>query len=192
MPSIQDTAYPRLKSNPTAKDLITLYTPTIDELELANRVTFKPVTCLNFLVLLKTFQRLGYGVALATVPASIIRHIVMSAKLSTSQRDLGHYDASATRRRHLTIIREYLQIFPFNQTAHQAMVQALEMAILTKHDLVDLINITLEELARQRFELPGFSTLERTARSIRKQKTDQLYQRVRPKGSVRNQLVEEP
>lgn len=179
MPSIQDTAYPRFKSNPTAKELITLYTPTTDELELANRVTYKPLTCLNFLVLLKTFQRLGYGVALVTVPASIIRHIVMSAKLSTSQRDLGHYDASATRRRHLTIIREYLQIFPFNQSAHQVIVQALEMAILAKHDLVDLINIALEELARQRFELPGFSTLERIARSVRKQKTDQLYQQIK-------------
>ena len=178
MPSIQDTAYPRLKSNPTDKELIRLYTPTTEELELARRVTSKPVTCLCFLVLLKTFQRLGYGVILATVPAGIIRHIVKSTQLPTSQQDLSQYDDSDTRRRHLTIIREYLQIFPFDQTASQAMIQALEMAVLAKHDLVDLINIAIEELARQRFELPGFSTLERTARSIRKQKTEQLYQQV--------------
>lgn len=178
MPSIQDTAYPRLKSNPTDKELIRLYTPTTEELELARRVTSKPVTCLCFLVLLKTFQRLGYGVILATVPAGIICHIVKSTQLPTSQQDLSKYDDSDTRRRHLTIIREYLQIFPFDQTASQAMIQALEMAVLAKHDLVDLINIAIEELARQRFELPGFSTLERTARSIRKQKTEQLYQQV--------------
>ena len=178
MPSVHDTAYPRLKSNPSTKELFSLYTPTTDELELAQRVTRRPVTCLSFLVLLKTFQRLGYAIALATVPASIIRHIVMSSHLSTSQQDLSRYDASATRKRHLSIIREYLQISPFHQTAHQAMIQALEMAVLAKHDLVDLINIAIEELARQRFELPGFSTLERTARSIRKQKTEQIYQQV--------------
>jgi hypothetical protein len=105
MPSVQDTAYPRLKNNPTEKDLLTLHTPTTEELELAKRVTLKPVTCLNFLVLLKAFQRLGYGVALVDVPASIIRHIVMSAQLSASRQKLSQYDASETRRRHLSVIR---------------------------------------------------------------------------------------
>ena len=75
MVSIQDTAYPRLKSNPTFKELINVYTPTPDELQLAERVTRKSSTSLCFLVLLKTFQRLGYGVPLTAVPASIIRHI---------------------------------------------------------------------------------------------------------------------
>jgi hypothetical protein len=101
MPSVQDTAYPRLKNNPTEKDLLTLYTPTTEELELAKRVTLKPVTCLNFLVLLKAFQRLGYGVALVDIPASITRHIVTSAQLPTSRQKLSQYDASETRRRDL-------------------------------------------------------------------------------------------
>jgi hypothetical protein len=70
MPSIHDTAYPRLKSHPSAKELEALYTPTSDELELARRVTSKPSTCVTFLVLLKAFQCLGYGVVLATIPAS--------------------------------------------------------------------------------------------------------------------------
>ena len=178
MPSVQDTAYPRLKSHPTEKDLIRLYTPTSEELALAKRVTLKPVTCLNFLVLLKTFQRLGYGVTLADVPARIIRHIVRSTQLPTSRQKLNQYDASATRRRHLSIIRDYLQIVAFDQTAHQAMTRALEMAVLTKHDLVDLINIAIEELVRQCFELPGFSTLERAARTVRKHHLEHLYQQV--------------
>ncbi|MEM6434160.1 MAG: DUF4158 domain-containing protein [Cyanobacteria bacterium P01_D01_bin.115] len=58
------------------------------------------------------------------------------------------------------------------------MVTALQMAVLTKHDLVDLINIAIEELVRQRFELPGFSTLERAARTVRKHHMQQLYQQV--------------
>jgi len=87
MPSIDDTAYPKLKQNPTDKDLLTLYTPTTEELDLARRVTLTPSTRLCFLVLLKTFQRLGYGVKLATVSARIIRHIVVNAQLSISQDD---------------------------------------------------------------------------------------------------------
>jgi len=178
MSSVQDTAYPRLKNNPTEKDLLTLYTPTTEELELAKRVTMKPVTCLNFLVLLKTFQRLGYGVALADVPASITRHIVTSAQLPTSRQKLSQYDASETRRRHLSVIRDYLQIAAFDQKAHEAMLEALKLAVEAKYDLVDLINIAIEELVRQRFELPGFSTLERAARTVRKAHLEQLYQQV--------------
>jgi len=59
MLSTQDTAYPRLKSNPTSKELVNVYTPTLDELQLVERVTRKSSPRLCFLVLLKTFQRLG-------------------------------------------------------------------------------------------------------------------------------------
>jgi TnpA family transposase len=178
MPSPQDTAYPRLKSNPTEKDLMRLYTPTLEELNLARRVTRNSATRLNFLILLKTFQRLGYGIALARVPARIIRHLVTSAQLPMTEQDLSRYDTSATRKRHLPIVRDYLQITTFGQKAHETMIQALEMAVLAKHDLVDLINIAIEELVRQRFELPGFSTLERTARAVRKAHLEQLYEQV--------------
>ncbi|NEP19795.1 MAG: DUF4158 domain-containing protein [Leptolyngbya sp. SIO4C1] len=178
MPSISDTAYPRLKSNPTAKEPTRLYTPTSEEIELASRVTTTPVTRLNFLVMLKTCQRLGYGVSLCDVPARIIRHIVTSAQLSTTQANLRQYDGSATRRRHQSIIREYLQIKAFAQGGQAAMLSALEQAVETKHDLVDLINIGIEELVRQRYELPGFTTLEGTARRVRKQKTEHHYHQV--------------
>jgi TnpA family transposase len=64
------------------------------------------------------------------------------------------------------------------------MRAALEMAVLTKYDLVDLINIALEELVRQRFELPGFTVLLRAVRTVRKQKTEALYQQVEDKLSL--------
>lgn len=49
MPSIDDTAYPKLKQNPTDKDFLTLYTPTTEELDLVCRVTLTPSTRLGFL-----------------------------------------------------------------------------------------------------------------------------------------------
>jgi hypothetical protein len=48
----------------------------------------------------------------------------------------------------------------------------------TSEELVDLINIAIEELVRQRFELLGFSTLDRAARTVRKAHLDKLYQQV--------------
>ncbi|MEM8810138.1 MAG: DUF4158 domain-containing protein, partial [Cyanobacteria bacterium P01_G01_bin.38] len=131
MPSVSDTAYPRLKSSPTAKELTRLYTPSSEEQELAVRVTQTGTMRLNFLVLLKTYQRLGYGVPLSSVCARIIRHIVTSAQLTTTQSDLQQYDSSKTRRRHLNIIREYLQIKAFNAAAHAVMLSALELGVET-------------------------------------------------------------
>jgi hypothetical protein len=53
MPRLQDTAYPRLKSVLTARDLHTAFTPTPDELFLARRITKGAAAELGFLVLLK-------------------------------------------------------------------------------------------------------------------------------------------
>lgn len=178
MPSIQETAYPRLKSNLTIKELRAIYTPTAEELALARRVTKGRVPRLGFLTLLKTFQRLGYAVPTASLPAGIIRQVAATAQRSVSSQELAGYDASGTRKRHLAIIRDYLSLRSYSQAAHQVMAQAMATAALTKHDIVDLINIAIEELVRQRYELPAFSTLERAARQVRTAVTEDLYHQV--------------
>lgn len=55
MPSVEETAYPRLKSNPSQEALETLYTPTDEEIALAKRTTRGELANVTFLVLLKTF-----------------------------------------------------------------------------------------------------------------------------------------
>jgi len=55
MPRLQDTAYPRLKSALTARDLNTAFTPTPDELLLARRMAKGAAAQLGFLVLLKLY-----------------------------------------------------------------------------------------------------------------------------------------
>jgi hypothetical protein len=47
------------------------------------------------------------------------------------------------------------------------MIHALAEAASTKYELEDLINIAIEQLVRQRFELPVFDTLNRAARRVR-------------------------
>ena len=60
MPPIHDTAYPRLKSSDSEKELNEIYTPTADEFDLVHTLTHSTAMRIGFLVLLKIFQRLGY------------------------------------------------------------------------------------------------------------------------------------
>lgn len=60
MTAIHETAYPRIRSNVTDKELEQIYTPSEEEFWFANKNTKAPAQRLGLLVLLKTFQRLGY------------------------------------------------------------------------------------------------------------------------------------
>ncbi len=175
MPRIDETAYRQLKAMPTDRELRELYTPTLDERLLAQRHTAGKSALATFLVLLKTFQHLGYAVALSSVPMPIVSHIANQTECSITGQDLIHYDLSGTRRRHLQVIRTHLQIVADGVAAREAMEQAMCEACESKDDLIDLINIAIEQLIRQRFELPAFSTFERTAKRIRAETTSALH-----------------
>ncbi|MFZ1527151.1 MAG: Tn3 family transposase [Ferruginibacter sp.] len=178
MRSIQDTAYPRLRSRVTALDLAHHYTPTADELALAKQSTRGLPARVGFLILLKAFQRLGAFPLLAELPLAICTHIARAASGSVTPEDLQRYDASGTRGRHLAVIRAYLQVQPYGHAARRAMLTAMVEAARSKDDLADLINIGLEELVRQRFELPVFPTLESAARHARALVSRTLYAQV--------------
>jgi Domain of unknown function (DUF4158) len=81
MPRLQDTAYPRLKTVLTARDLAVAFTPTDDELVLARRTAHGPAAQLGFLVLLKLFQRLGRPVPLADTPRPVVDHIARAVAI---------------------------------------------------------------------------------------------------------------
>jgi TnpA family transposase len=167
MPSIHETAYPRLRSQVSLRELAELYTPTTDELVLADEVTRGAVAQLGFLVLLKTFQCLGYFVAVKEVPPSIIVHIARSVSLSLTPADLVGYDQSGTRWRHLQAIRTHLRVQPYGRGAQRLVLQSMQEAARVKEDLADLINVAIEELIRRRWELPRFGLLRRAARHMR-------------------------
>jgi len=139
-----------LKRTLTPKELDQIYTPTPAELFLAHRTAKGPVATLGFLVHLKVFQRLGYAVAKNEIPASIVDHIAARATLLLSPHDLVGYDDSGTRRRHLPLIREALEIQPYDPPAQKAFLRAMVEAARTKDNLADLINVALEELVRCR------------------------------------------
>ena len=159
MPSVSDTAYPRLKINPSAKELNELYTPTVYELAFARERARQPLQRAGLLLLLKTFQRLGYFAACAEIPAPIIRHVFRCAALAELPEQLKTYNASTARDRHTALIREFLGVTAYGLAAREVVVETCLQAARTRDDLPDLINMAIEELIRQRFELPAFSTL---------------------------------
>jgi len=75
LPSIQDTAYPRLKSSFSDNELNTTFTPTAEEIEWAHSVSKSTALRVALLVLLKSFQRLGYFPPLHKMPRQIAEHI---------------------------------------------------------------------------------------------------------------------
>ena len=176
MPTVAETAYPRLKNQIREKELTEIYTPTPEELNLASLHTRKGATKLGFLVLLKTFQRLGYFVAPTTVPSAIVKHIAQSAALACPPDALNNYETSWTRWRHITLIRKHLSINPYDAEARRLIVKSMAEAARTKNDLADIINVAIEELVHHRYELPVFNSLVRAAKRVRVT-VDRAYRR---------------
>jgi hypothetical protein len=159
MPSASDTAYPRLKANPTAKELDEIYTPNIFELVFVDKRTRQPAPRMGLLLLLKTFQRLGYFVRYADIPQPIVQHIAQFAGYSDVPERMAAYDASTVRDRHMALVRSFVGVSAYGHAARRVIVEASLEAARTRDDLTDIINVAIEELVRQRYELPAFQHL---------------------------------
>lgn len=180
MATLHETAYPRLKPDPTAKELDEIYTPSGGEVRLARSMATQPTTQLAVLIHLKMFQRLGYFVILADVPERIRQHIAQAAGLrrALSIRDLNRYDVSGAKRAHMARLRKFLRVRPLDVSGREWLATVAQAAAQTKHVIADIINVLLEELVHHRFELPGFSTLEKIAVQAREQVHEQYYRSI--------------
>jgi hypothetical protein len=178
MPAVHETVYPRLNSNVSRRELIDLYTPTEAELELATRASKGEAARLSFLVLLKTFQRLGYFIGLQDVPRGIVEHIAHDRGMLIVPETAADYDESGTGRRHVKFIRQYLRVKSFDETGQAVLSTAVRLAAERMEDLADIINVAIEELIRESFELPGFSTPHKEAKRGRAEVNRTLYHRV--------------
>ena len=132
MPSMHDTAYPRLKNIISERDLADVYTPTQAECDYAVKIARGIDNQLCFLILMKTFQRLGYFLLLRDVPTTIVNHIAQQLGCLLPVHDFTAYDSSGSRGRHMLAIKEYLQITPYNETTHQQILEGMNTAAHTK------------------------------------------------------------
>ncbi|MCP3656695.1 MAG: Tn3 family transposase [Herbaspirillum sp.] len=179
MSSVHETAYPRLKLEFTEQELIAIYTPTPAELKYVASQYRQISQQAYLLIQLKLLQRLGYFVALASVPAVVIEHICSRAQLRIpAQAALTRYDQSGTRYRHHVRLREYVGIRVLDKAAEKWLQEQALQAAQTKQELPDIINVLIEELIQRRYELPGFTHLFRLARSSRATINDRIYKAI--------------
>jgi TnpA family transposase len=175
VPAIYDTAYPRFKSNVSDEELYKIYTPTEDEIKIAKQNTQRDFPKLCFLVLLKSFQRLGYFVQIKDIPKIILEHISKSIKVDYNEKELKSYDTSGSKIRHINTIRKYLKITSDRKKIRHLIVKSAFEAAKTKDNDADIINVIIEELVQQKCELPAFSTLVRVSRKVRHNVYNSFY-----------------
>ena len=175
MTLIDRTAYPRFKQYPSAKELAELYTPTVEEIKFVKSRVRSHEALLCFMVMLKSFQRLGYFPPLENIPVAIIKHLQSFLEL----REWGKAIPSERQRRNYQqAIREYLGIKPYDKAAQKLIAIVVSSAAEVKDHPADLINITIEELVKERYELPTFNSLDRLVSHVRSITNNRLFQRV--------------
>jgi len=165
MPAIHETIYPRFKSHVTKKELLEIYTPTIDEIALAKEFS-KGEPFFPFILMLKTFQRLGYFIQLSKIPKQIIIHLSEFLMISFREESLEKYYKSRAKDRHVEIIRKYLNIKKYSSNSEEVIIKIIKEQSKIKDESVDLINIAIEELIRNSYELPAYSTIERVVNNV--------------------------
>ena len=165
MASIERTAYPQFKRNPVVRELVVAYTPTDAELTFIADNARQPGHRLILAILLKSFQRLGYFPAIDEVPAGVIRHLrnALRFRVQIKPADI----APNKRYRYFQRIRAYLQVRAYADGGLDVAARAIHEAAAVMDNPADLINVAIEQLVRDRIELPAFSALDRLARRVR-------------------------
>ena len=72
-------------------------------------------------------------------------------------------------------VRAYAKIKPSTDETHAANLNAATEAALTKQELADTINVIIEELVRQRYQLPASSPRNRKALAVRSEVNDRYF-----------------
>ncbi len=167
MAAIHETAYPRIKPNLTYKELKEIFAPNEEELILLDSRTKKslPIPRLGFMITLKCYQYLGKPITAEKVDKSIKKYIAAVIGVD-SNLDLRNYNKK-TRKRHIKIIREYLNLNANKHERRKIMKQMALNAATTKENLADIINAVIDELIKSKFELPSFKKLVRLTRAAR-------------------------
>lgn len=128
------------------------------------------------MILLKCYQYLGRPVRLRTLDENIKKHIAEKLNIDFTI-DLSLYNKK-TRKRHIKIIRKYLEINTDKKARRQSMKTAALNAATTKENLADIVNCVIEDIVKSRFELPTFRKIVRLARASKVVINDHNYRQV--------------
>lgn len=109
------------------------------------------------------------------IPIEIVKYICsklnipLTKELSLTNRTLTRYKSS---------IRKYLNVTQFGEGARRVIAESTYKAAQVMNNPADLINVAIESLVKERYELPAFSTLDRSIRHIRTLVNSGIYENV--------------
>lgn len=172
MAYVERTAYPRFKPNFSGVELEDVYSPTPEEADLSRASARGEGQFLDFILMLKSFQCLGYFPMPEEVPDAVVSHIRSRLGLTSDaapvlpERSRYHYHAA---------IKEHLRVEAYGEGTRRIGARVMGEAVLTMDDPADLVNASVKESAKERFELPAFTTLDRMARHVRRMVNDRLF-----------------
>jgi hypothetical protein len=171
--SIERTAYPRFRRAVPVRELHESFTPGLEEIAWAREPTRSSQGLLTLLVLLKSFQRLGCFPDLFEVPVCVVDHVRRAVGLPATI-ELAT-EAGRTGKRYRDWVRRRVGVAYDPAAARKLAEQVIEAAAQVKDNPADLINVALEELVRARLELPGYSTLDELAATVRTRVNEEFY-----------------
>jgi TnpA family transposase len=163
--SIDRTAYPAFGRMVTSRELRDLLTPSAGEIEWARDSTATGSHLLALTVWLKSHQRLGYFPKLDEVPDIVVDHIRNVLELPVGVAPEA--GAARTAKRHRDLVRKRLGVKYDAAAAREFAEEAIRDAARTKDNPADLINVALDVLLSKGCELPGYTTLDLAAKTIR-------------------------
>ena len=178
MAAIHETAYPRFKPYFTVKELDEVFTLSPDEISFLNRKTkaTNSVSRLGFATLLKCYQYLGRPIKVDHVNVGIKKYIAIQLSIDPDI-DLTCYPNS-TFKKHKKVVRDYLGIVQDRKKCRAIMKEAALESAQTKENLADIINCVIEEIFRQRCELPAYQALVRLSRAARTVTNNGHYRKI--------------
>jgi len=170
-------AYPVLLTQPNEAQVKRYYTATSEEWGIARRLAQTADEQLAVLCHLKLHQLLARFIPLADVPRDILEMIVRSvgAQRVPTAAALKRYDASSNSRRHIARLREQRGVKPYTKATEEWLLAIAETAAEIKSDLDEIINVLLEELIRNYYDLPSLDALERIAATAREKVHNAFY-----------------
>ena len=179
MTSIYRTAYPRFHVNQKlrTRELEADYSLTNAELLYIKQNIRGDSLRLGFAVLLKVFQRMGYFPAIDSIPETIVKHIREQIHYIKQSTEFT-YEHESSFNRYRRRVYGYLKINrwsknedkSFGQSDNQSSSHAIKIAYnaaQTMNFTADIMNVVIEDLRKNKYELPAFNQLSRLVKHVR-------------------------
>src|ERR1700677_460533 len=172
MTAIERTAYPRFSSKAQYRKsmLETSYQLSNEEVQFIKKIARNVRAQLNLAIQLKVVQNIGYFIDPEEVPG-VIQKYLRSQLLIKGPLKAG-YAHRSFKSSHRNSVRDFLGLKKWNNKASTptsissqrfALNTALQSAATLNHP-ADIINIVIEVMVSQKYELPNFNTLDRLVR----------------------------